>query len=132
MNFAAPKGSAPDRPPIPIAPGTYPPAPPGYVAVPLAALSGQQQVAMQQAGQNIGVMGGLMAGGGADVVEGAVIGNYVGQQVGRAQRSAAMHDPAAPMVFVDENSRVGRRAVRRRARRQGGGNFSWLKRMFGG
>ena len=117
MNAAAPKGSASDRPPIPIAPGTNPPAPPGYVAVPLAALSGRQQAAMQQAGQNIGVVGGLAAGGG-----------FVGQQVGRAQRSIAMHDPAAPMVFVDENSRVGRRAVRR----QGRGGFGWLRRLFGG
>lgn len=77
------------RAPIAIAPGTNPPAPPGMVAVPMAALSGRQKNAMQQAGQRIGVLGGLAAGGGGDLVEGAVVGGYIGQQLGQAQRSAA-------------------------------------------
>ncbi|KIH93241.1 hypothetical protein SPBR_03344 [Sporothrix brasiliensis 5110] len=121
--------------PIFIAPGTYPDPPPGMVAVPVAALSGRQQNQMQQAGQQIGVVGGLVAGGGGDMITGAVVGGYAGQQIGRMQRQAAMHDPTAPMVFVDVNSRVGRRAVRRRARRYGDDGerdrMGWLKGLFG-
>lgn len=128
--------------PIPIAPGTRPPAPPGMVAVPAAALSGRQQHAAQMAGANIGVIGGLAGGGGADIVTGAVVGGWIGQQVGRYERAAVMSDPNAPMVFVDENSRAGRRAIRRQKRRQrrmgGGGspsaekkNQSWFKSLFG-
>ncbi|CAK7234851.1 hypothetical protein SBRCBS47491_009089 [Sporothrix bragantina] len=97
--------------PILIAPGTYPEPPPGMVAVPVAALSGRQQNMMQHTGQQIGVMGGMVAGGGGDMVTGAVVGGFVGQQIGQMQRHAAMHDPAAPMAFVDENSRAGRRAL---------------------
>jgi len=130
--------------PIPIATGSRPPAPPGMVAVPAAALSGRQQHAMQQAGANIGVMTGLAAGGGADIVTGAVAGGFIGQQLGRYQRTAAMSDPNAPMVFVDVNSRAGRRAIRRqkrRERRSGVGVTSstdkkksqgWFKSLFGG
>lgn len=51
------------------------------------------------------------------------------------QQQAAMHDPAAPMVLVDENSRAGRRAVRRQARRYGPDDerdrMGWLKGLFG-
>ena len=132
--------------PIPIASGTHPPAPPGMVAVPAAALSGRQQHAAQLAGSNIGVTSGLIAGGGADIVTGAIAGSLIGQEIGRYQRAAAMSDPNAPMVFVDENSRAGRRAIRRqkrRQRRQGTGNdgaspaadkkksTGWLKGLFG-
>ncbi|KAL1889061.1 hypothetical protein Sste5346_009126 [Sporothrix stenoceras] len=121
--------------PILIVPGTNPEPPAGMVAVPVAALSGRQQNQMQQAGQQIGVVGGLVAGGGGDMVAGSVVGGYVGQQFGRMQRQAAMHDPAAPMVFVDENSRAGRRAVRRQARRYGPDGerdrLGWLKGLFG-
>lgn len=46
-------------------PGTNPEPPAGMVAVPVAALPGRQQNQMQQAGQQIGVVRGLMAGGGA-------------------------------------------------------------------
>jgi hypothetical protein len=114
------------------------------VAVPAAALSGRQQHAAQMAGSNIGVMAGLMTGGGADVATGAVAGGFIGQQIGRYQRTAAMSDPNAPMVFVDVNSRAGRRAIRRQKRwqrRNGGGGCQpedkkksqgWLKRLFGG
>jgi hypothetical protein len=96
------------------------------------------------AGSNIGVMAGLMTGGGSDFVTDTVVGGLVGQQVGRYQRTAAMSDPNAPMVFVDANSRAGRRAIRRQKRwqrRHGGGGSqpedkkksqSWLKRLFGG
>ncbi|CAK7205123.1 hypothetical protein SEUCBS139899_007888 [Sporothrix eucalyptigena] len=130
------KSSSSDtKAPILIAPGTNPEPPAGMVAVPVAALSGRQQNQMQQAGQQIGVVGGLVADGGGSVVAGAVVGGYVGQQLGRIQRQAAMHDPAAPMVFVDENSRAGRRAVRRRARRYGPDGerdrLGWLKGLFG-
>jgi len=128
--------------PIPIATGTRPPAPPGMVAVPAAALSGRQQQAMQQAGASIGVMTGLAAGGGADIVTGAVAGGFIGQQLGRYQRAAAMNDPNAPMVFVDVNSRAGRRAIRRQKRqerRSGVGVSSsakksrgWFMSLFGG
>jgi len=133
--------------PIPIDPGTYPPAPPGMVAVPAAALSGRQQHAAQLAGANIGVDSGLAAGGGADIVTGAVVGGLIGQQIGRYQHAVAMSDPNAPMVFVDENSRAGRRAIRRQKRQQrrqrtSGSSGSpaavekkshgWLKSLFGG
>ena len=130
--------------PIPIATGTRPPAPPGMVAVPAAALSGRQQQIMQQAGANIGVMTGLATGGGADIVTGAVAGGFIGQQLGRYQRAAAMSDQNAPMVFVDVNSRAGRRAIRRQKRqerRSGVGVSSsadnkksrgWFKSLFGG
>lgn len=133
--------------PIPIASGTHPPAPPGMVAVPAAALSGRQQHAAQLAGSNIGVMSGLAAGGGADIVTGAIAGGLIGQQIGRYQHASAMSDPNAPMVFVDENSRAGRRAIRRQKRRQrrqrtngdGGSpaavkkkSHGWLKSLFGG
>ena len=84
-----------------------------------------------------------MTGGGTDFVTDAVAGNFVGQQLGRYQRTAAMSDPNAPMVFVDANSRAGRRAIRRQNRRQrrsGGGGSQpedqkksqgWLRRLFG-
>jgi len=122
---------APEASTLPTA-GERPAAPPGMVAVPAAALSGAQQHAAQQAGTNIGMMGGAMAGsGGADMANGAVLGGYIGQQIGRYERTAAMHDPNAPMVLVDENSRAGRRAVRRQKRREGREGGNWLKRVFG-
>jgi hypothetical protein len=114
------------------------------VAVPAAALSGRQQHAAQLAGSNIGVMAGLMTGGDTDFVADTVAGGFVGQQLGRYQRTVAMSDPNAPMVFVDVNSRAGRRAIRRQKRwqrRNGGGGSQpenkkksqgWLKRLFGG
>jgi len=120
------------------------------VAVPLAALSGRQQNLLQQTGAQIGAMGGLAVGGGADMAAGAAAGGYIGQQIGRMERQLAMHDPNAQLVFVDASSRAGRRALRRRGRRQarygGGGSscdgpasegekpkkFAWLKSLFGG
>jgi hypothetical protein len=130
--------------PIPISPGPIPPAPPGMVAIPAAALSGRHQNAAQHAGGNIGVMAGIFTEGGSDFVTDAVAGNFVGQQIGRYQRTAAMHDPNAPMVFVDVNSRAGRRAIRRQKRQQRrsgrrgsasadkGKSGGWFKRWFGG
>jgi len=120
------------NPPVLPTAAAPPAAPPGMVAVPAAALLGRQQHAAQQAGTNIGVMAGVVEGSGGNMWVDAAVGGYVGQQVGRYQRQAAMHDPNAPMVYVDENSRAGRRAVRRagrKERRQGGG---WLSRFFGG
>lgn len=115
---ASEQATAGSTPLVNVAVPTRPPAPPGMVAVPAAALSGRQQHAAQQAGAQIGVLGGLAAGGGGDIVTGAVAGGLIGQQIGQYQRHAAMNDPNAPMVFVDENSRAGRRAIRREGRRE--------------
>ena len=110
----------------PVAPSAVPQAPPGMVAVPAAALRGNPGVGFQS-----GMMGGSgLAYGlgdgslGTDMAIAGIGGNVIGQRYKSHEIRQAMADPYAPMVYVDEDSRAGRRALRRQRRQERRGKRS--------